>query len=444
MITKLKPYSEYKKVAYDYANELPKDWELLPNVAIFQERIERGQDDSEELLSITVKSGIVKQEDVDIKKNTTPDDKSRYKRIEVGDIAYNPMNMWFGACGCSDYCGITSPVYTVLKSKIQINPRFFHYMFRTNFYSSYAKRLSYGIMDERLSLRYLHFKHMYSVYPPLATQNAIVEYLDKKNEEIDKFIRNKERLVELLEEEKSEIINKTITQGLDPSVAMKPSGSNWLGEIPKNWAVKRLRYLGRFQNGVSEGADYFGSGYPFVSYGDVYNNMVLPSSVPGLAKSTNSDRKNLSVREGDIFFTRTSETVEEIGFTSTCEETIPNAVFSGFLIRFRPLDKVLYTGFSKYYFRSNLHRRFFVKEMNMVTRASLSQELLKKMPVLLPPLEEQKRIAGFLESEMSKIDILVLRINREISAIKEYRESFVTDLVLGKRSVNNITAKGKL
>lgn len=86
-----------------------------------------------------------------------------------------------------------------------------------------------------------------------------------------------------------------------------------------------------------------------------------------------SDRINYSVEEGDVFFTRTSETVEEIGFSSTCFNTIPNAVFAGFLIRFRPFTNLLNKNFSKYYFRCELHRRFFVNEMNIVTRASLSQ-----------------------------------------------------------------------
>ena len=82
-----------------------------------------------------------------------------------------------------------------------------------------------------------------------------------------------------------------------------------------------------------------------------------------------------------------------------------------FLIRFRP-KKFLFKGFSKYYFRSNLHRRFFVKEMNLVTRASLSQELLKRLPILLPPLQDQKEIANFLDKETSQIDSLMKKLRK--------------------------------
>ncbi|MCU9809067.1 hypothetical protein LEQ06_13425 [Paraclostridium sp. AKS46] len=126
---------------------------------------------------------------------------------------------------------------------------------------------------------------------------------------------------------------------------MKDSGVEWLGEIPKDWEVKRLRFLGKLQNGISKSSDQFGFGYPFVSYSNVYKNIELPQSVEGLVNSTNEERKMYSVKERDVFFTRTSETVEEIGFASTCMKSIKNATFAGFLIRFRPNDERLYKGF---------------------------------------------------------------------------------------------------
>ena len=88
-------------------------------------------------------------------------------------------------------------------------------MFRTSFYTNYSKCFSYGIVDDQLSLRYTDFKRMYSIFPPLEVQNSIVEYLDKKNSEIDQFIRNKERLIDLLKLEKDIITKKLVTIGID-------------------------------------------------------------------------------------------------------------------------------------------------------------------------------------------------------------------------------------
>lgn len=278
------------------------------------------------------------------------------------------------------------------------------------------------------------------IFPPLEEQKAIAAYLDHKTAEIDQLIAQKERLIKLYEEEKTAIINKAVTKGINSDVKLKPSGIDWLGDIPEHWNLKRLRYLGTCQNGVSKSAEYFGSGYPFVNYTDVYNNIELPQEVQGLANSTDEDQISYSVKQGDIFFTRTSETIEEIGMASTCLKTIEKAIFSGFLIRFRPFNDLLFIGFSKYYFRSRVRELFFVKEMNLVTRASLSQELLKKLPVLLPPLEEQKEIVNYIEKECARIDSKIAKTKRIIELQKEYRTALISEAVTGKIKVPELVS----
>lgn len=275
-------------------------------------------------------------------------------------------------------------------------------------------------------------KNIYIPTPPLPEQTAIAHFLDDKTAKIDRAIAQKEQLIALLKERKQIIIQNAVTKGLDPKVKLKDSGVEWIGEIPEEWEVKPLRFIGSTQNGISAGAEYFGEGFPFVSYGDVYKNIELPEIVNGLAKSSDDDRENYSVREGDVFFTRTSETIEEIGFSSTCLKTIENATFAGFLIRFRPSPKVLEPTFSKYYFSSKLHRAFFVKEMNLVIRASLSQELLKKLPVLLPPLAEQKLIAKSIETQSAKIDQAISLQQTQIEKLKEYKATLIDSAVTGK------------
>lgn len=290
-------------------------------------------------------------------------------------------------------------------------------------------------INTQLNLNVERIGALLAIVPTLSEQKQIAHFIDRKLEEIDHFIRNKQRLIELLNEQKTAIVNRAVTKGINPNAPMKHSGIEWLGEIPAHWEVRRLRYVGSCQNGISKGADYFGFGYPFVNYTDVYANFELPKMVMVLANSTDIDRIMYSVKEGDIFFTRTSETIEEIGITSTCLSSLENATFSGFLIRVRPFANLILPGFSKYYFRCQLHRLFFVKEMNLVTRASLSQDLLKKLPVLLPPLPEQKAIASFIEEKSAKIDKAIAKAEREIELIQEYRTTLISDAVTGKIDV---------
>jgi type I restriction enzyme, S subunit len=313
------------------------------------------------------------------------------------------------------------------------NSRFLYYMFlsmRSQILTHQTGGAQAGINDGDV-------KNLYLLQPSLSEQTKIASFLDYKTNLIDTTIEKKKRLIELLKEKRQAVINEAVTKGLNPNAPMKDSGVEWLGEIPEHWEVKRLRHIGNCQNGVSEGGEYFGSGFPFVSYGDVYKNEILPSIVQGLAKSTEEDKIRFSVEKGDVFFTRTSETIEEIGISSTCLQTIENAVFAGFLIKFRPFENVLDPNFSKYYFRSFIPRYYFVKEMNLVTRASLSQDLLKGLPVILPSLEEQLEIAKSLDKNSSIIDKSISKIKFAIEKLQTYRQSLISEAVTGKIDVRD-------
>jgi type I restriction enzyme S subunit len=318
----------------------------------------------------------------------------------------------------------------------EIFPQYLHLLFCST--QGKEQIFSYENGTSREGLNFQEAGNLTFAIPPLNEQQKIAQFLDYKTKQIDELIKKKETLIEKLDEKRTSLISHAVTKGLDSSVPMKDSGVEWLGDIPKHWEVKRLRYIGSCQNGISKGADYFGFGYPFVNYTDVYANIELPKTVSGLANSTDMDRINYSVQKGDIFFTRTSETIEEIGITSTCFNSINNATFSGFLIRVRPFPNLLFTGFSKYYFRCQLHRLFFVKEMNLVTRASLSQELLKRLPVLLPTIEEQKQISKHLDQKTAQIDQQKAKIKQAIELLKEYRTSLITNAVTGKIDVSQI------
>ncbi|MCI1696814.1 restriction endonuclease subunit S [Aneurinibacillus aneurinilyticus] len=276
------------------------------------------------------------------------------------------------------------------------------------------------------------------VFPDLELQKKIVRFLDRKIKQINDLISLKQNYVELIEEQRQSIITEAVTKGLNPNVKMKDSGIEWIGEIPEHWELSKVGYLGRLQNGISKSSDEFGFGTPFISYGDVYKNEVLPKVASGLVNATEEDKKLYSVEYGDVFFTRTSETIEEIGIASTCFETIDEATFAGFLIRFRPKTNRLSPRFARFYFRSALGKRYFVKEMNLVTRASLSQALLRNFTVLLPSLKEQEEIASYLEQKTAAIEESITHIKIQIEKLKEYRQALIYEAVTGKIDVRDM------
>ncbi len=295
------------------------------------------------------------------------------------------------------------------------------------------------------SLRIEDLKRYKILIQNLREQEKIANFLDKKTSQFDSIISKKEKLIEKLEEAKKSLISEVVTgkvkvvksdEGYElvkrKSDEMKDSGVEWLGYIPKDWEVKRLRFLGKLQNGISKNSEEFGFGYPFVSYSNVYRNIELPQKIEGLINSTKEERKIYSVREGDVLFTRTSETINEIGLASTCMDTIENSTFAGFLIRFRPSYKRLYKGFSKYYFRCDLNRKYFVKEMNLVTRASLSQNLLNNLAVTLPDYKEQVEIYNALELKIGAINLSIDNLKYQIDKLKEAKQSLISEAVTGK------------
>ena len=278
-------------------------------------------------------------------------------------------------------------------------------------------------------------KNFYFVLPDIETQQRIADYLDRKCSQIDAIIARQQKVIEKLKAYKLSVITEAVTKGLNPDVPMKDSGIDFIGSIPETWRICRLRNIGTLQNGISKGGEFFGHGFPFVSYGDVYRNFSLPVQVTGLIDSSDEERRNYSVEAGDIFFTRTSETIEEVGFSSVCEETIPDATFAGFLIRVRPFTDDLVPKFAKYYFRSNHHRYYLVKQMNLVTRASLGQDLLKSMPVLVPPKDEQISIAAYLDKKCGAIESSIEYKQRVIERLTAYKKSLIYEVVTGKKAV---------
>jgi len=223
MSEKLKKYKTYYSVNYDYVNQLPEGWDLLPNIAIFEERIERGFE-KEELLSVTIGRGVIKQTEL-TKKDSSTLDKSKYLLVYPGDLVYS-MRFRQGASGYSNYRGIVSPACTVLKPRrnIKINQKFFHYLFRTEFYKNYVERFSYGIADGQIPLRYSDFKRMYSIVPPIEDQDKIVSYLDNRIYSVNKIMKLGQSLIGktfkdagLLQEYKHRLITDAVTGVIDVS-----------------------------------------------------------------------------------------------------------------------------------------------------------------------------------------------------------------------------------
>lgn len=440
-----KTYETYKDSGIEWIGNVPSHWEVFPmkykvnlynGNSIKDDEKPLYEDDSDAIPYIATKDVNVDNHSIDYKNGMyVKNIDHSFVRAPKGSTL---MCIEGGSAGRK--MGFTNQevafinklcCFTTKDISILDNLYLYYYLQSSTFKNIFTSHLSGLIGGVSIS----EMKNFEMICPPLSEQQAIAEYLDKKCSKIDSLVAELEQQVTDLGTMKKAEISRIVTKGLNPDAPLKDSGIEWIGEIPSHWNIKRLRYLGDTQNGLSKDGSYFGEGYPFITYGDVYKNIIIPKVASGLAKSTKDDQKIYSIERGDVFFTRTSETIEEIGFCATCLETLPQATFSGFLIRFRPNSKELLPEFEAYYFRANLHRRYFVKEMNSVTRASLSQVLLKNLPVLLPPKEEQQAIAEYLDTYCVKVDATVKELQDQIADLKLYKQSIISEAVTGKIKV---------
>ena len=200
------------------------------------------------------------------------------------------------------------------------------------------------------------------------------------------------------------------------------------------WPKVKLGELYEVHNGLSKPKDAFGSGWPFLSYSVVFNNFFLPESLDSLVQTSEKEQESYSIKYGDVFITRTSETSDELGMSCVALKDYPHATYNGFCKRLRPITERVHPRYIGYYLRTPEFRgRFDGLGASMITRASLRNEDLLSMTVSLPPLPIQQRIASVLGA----YDDLIENNRRRIALLEKmarelYRERFVRRGVKGK------------
>lgn len=172
------------------------------------------------------------------------------------------------------------------------------------------------------------------------------------------------------------------------------------------WNEKNLNEIYEFSSGLSKSSDEFGFGFPFLSFKTIFYNYYINEDLDELVNSTETEQKTHSIKKGDVFLTRTSETLDELGMSCVALKDYPKATFNGFTKRLRPKNEnIIYPLYACYYFRSSLFRKYVDSMAIMTTRASLNNNILSKLPIFFPPYDEQKKISYLLHNLSLKIEL---------------------------------------
>ncbi len=198
---------------------------------------------------------------------------------------------------------------------------------------------------------------------------------------------------------------------------------------------KRAHELYTSSSGLSKPADQFGFGFPFLSYSDIFHNYFVPTELKTLVNSTEKDRETCSIKRGDVFLTRTSETTDELGMSCVALRTIENATFNGFAKRLRPITDEIVPEYAAYYFRSPYFRAQCMSMASLITRASLNDNMIGRLKIRYPEdRKDQMKIARIL----MEYDESIIANSKRINILGEMAENLYKEWFLRKRYPGNI------
>lgn len=270
--------------------------------------------------------------------------------------------------------------------------------------------------------------------PPLSEQQAIADFLDKKTGEIDKAISlfEQEKL-DLLAYRKA-IISETVTKGLNPNAKLKDSGIQWIGQIPEEWSVKRLKhFVSLLTDGTHQTPTYIEEGVPFISIKDISSGKIDFSDVKYISNEEHLElQSHAPIEKGDIIFTR-------IGTLGVFVKVDTDRVFDIFvsvgLIKLIP--NTINTDYLVYYLSSDMIKEYisFTKVGEGTSAPKINLTSARNMPIITPSLAEQEAIANFLNKKTSDIDTAIERIKTQITELQTYRTALISEAVTGKIDV---------
>ncbi len=407
---------------------VPEHWNEQRAKTFFREVDERSRTGQEELLSVSHLTGVTPRSH----KNVTMFKAASYVGSKLccpGDIVVNTLWAWMAALGASKYAGIVSPAYGVYRphKADSFNPAYLDYLLRTRAYVTEYIGRSTGIRASRLRLYPNQFLDIPLIQPPLTEQDQIVAYLRAQDAHIARFIKAKRELIGLLTEQKLRIIDQVVTRGLDSSVELKPSGVEWLGDVPMHWNVCRANHVldtVRRQIRISTLA----------------STEVFHYSIPSISKTgdgvvesaSDIDSDKLLLDGGELLVSKLNPHKRYVLLSKP--QSRPIVCSSEFV----PLiPKKCLAKYAEYVFLSRSVSDYLQANARSATRSHsrVDPSLISKLWWAWPEIDEQKKLVEHIRAESHPLDEAIEAAKQEIQFIREYRDRLIADVVTGQVDV---------
>lgn len=431
MTADLKPYTHYKPSDVEWLSDMPAHWDVVRLGHLLRERGEVNQDgEITHVLSLLRGRGVISYSEKGNIGNKKSDDITRYKVVRPDDIVMNCMNVIIGSVGLSSETGCLSPVYYVLVGRNDDQPRYLNAVFQCPQFHQSLIRIGNGILDHRMRIPMELLKCELLPRPPIAEQAAIVRYLDHAEERIRRSISAKDRLAGLLEEQRQAVIHHAVTRGLDPNVRLKPSGIEWLGDVPVHWEVRRLKHWVGINEAVLPETTNPDFEFRYLEIGAVCTGVLIdePSTIR-FADSPSRARR--IVRSGDTIVSTVRTYLKAVWFAEDVnDDLICSTGFAVLTPRQETAPK-----FVSYLAQSNAFTDRVTAESVGIAYPAIAESRLSSFHVCVPPLPEQVAIVKYLDKATADVDAAIARARRHVELLREYRTRLIADVVTGKLDV---------
>ncbi len=329
---------------------------------------------------------------------------------------------------------VWSPLALIRANPENLTPNFLFSALHADYIQNQVQRTWSEGTQPNISMAAI--ERLYVVAPPLSEQRAIATFLDHKTAHIDALIAKKEHQVELLQEKRAALISHAVTKGLDPSVPMKDSGIEWLGEIPAHWEVKQIRYIAEsLQTGPFgsqlHSSDYVTDGTPVINPSHMKDGYIEPDHKVAIDDKTCERLARHKLCAGDIVFARRGE-LGRCALVTLAEEGWLCGTGS---LRMRSKLELAYPPFLNRVLSTNGVSEWLLLQSVGSTMDNLNTSILSQLALPIPPLNKQHTIAVHLDHEIVKIDALTAKVQESIERLQEYRTALVSAAVTGKIDV---------
>ena len=402
---KTKTYPKYKPSGVEWLGDVPEHWEVKKLKQTMSLITKKSNTETQNVALENIESWSGKY----ISSDTEFDGDG--VTFKVGDILFGKLRPYLAKAYLAEFSGAAVGDFHVMRPTTKhLHGRYVLYLILNKGVISLIDGSTFGAKMPRVSWEFM--ANIPLPLPTLPEQQAIAAFLDRETGRIDALIAKKKKLHSLLAEQRTALISRAVTKGLNPSVKLKPSGVEWLGDVPEHWEVKALRYICRIETGDKDTVDAEDEGeYPF---------FVRSQTVERINSYTKNCEAVLTAGDG-------------VGVGKVFHYVHGKFDFHQRVYMFSNFKKV--TGKFFFLFLKENFWRVALEGGAKSTVDSLRRPMISSFPFIIPPLLEQQAIAAFLDSETAKIDTLSSKVQTAIERLKEFRTALISAAVTGKIDV---------